>query len=116
MALVVVKVVWPAALVVPLVVVMVELPLPLARVMVFRGGGFRRRCDRGGEGGGGGAVATTDAGGAVRVEAVALAAAVLTVMGLLAPLALGSLALIVWLPAVEGGGEGGAALSAPVEL
>ncbi len=39
-------------------------------------------------------------GVAVRVEVVALAAAGLTVMGLLVPLELPSSALIVWLPAL----------------
>ncbi len=44
--------------------------------------------------------ATTELGVAVRVEAAALAAAGLTVTGLLVPLELPSSALIVWLPAL----------------
>ena len=35
-----VKVAWPEALVTPLMVVMVELPLPLARVTVLPGSGL----------------------------------------------------------------------------
>ena len=40
MVLLTVKVAWPAALVVPVMVVMVELPLPLVRVTVLPGRGF----------------------------------------------------------------------------